>query len=173
MARPTVLRLRTTWLNVHKWIGLCLAILIIPISLTGAALVWDGWLDQQLNPQRYDVSTGEPRLTPSQYADAAASRAGTANLIASLRYDEEGDGPIVATYAAETVNSPIRANLFSPGPVRTHMRAAAMPGEDADTLPHPTSIAPSILLLASPELTETGQIYDMLQGKFIGFRAPE
>jgi NAD(P)-dependent dehydrogenase (short-subunit alcohol dehydrogenase family) len=80
---------------------------------------------------------------------------------------------LVATYAAETVNSPVRANLFSPGPTRTHMRAAAMPGEDADSLPHPTSIAPSILKLASPELTETGQIYDMRQGRFIAFRAPE
>ena len=29
------------WLSVHKWIGLALAILIIPISLSGAALVWD------------------------------------------------------------------------------------------------------------------------------------
>jgi NAD(P)-dependent dehydrogenase (short-subunit alcohol dehydrogenase family) len=80
---------------------------------------------------------------------------------------------LVATYAAETVNSAIRANLFSPGPVRTHMRAAAMPGENADTLPHPNEIAPSILRLASPELTETGQIYDMRQGRFIQFKAPE
>ncbi|MBP0580992.1 SDR family NAD(P)-dependent oxidoreductase [Labrys sp. LIt4] len=80
---------------------------------------------------------------------------------------------MVATYAAETVNSPIRANLFSPGPVRTHMRAAAMPGEDADTLPHPSSIAPSILKLASPDLTETGQVYEMRQARFLSFRAPE
>jgi uncharacterized iron-regulated membrane protein len=97
VARSTVLRLRATWLNVHKWIGLCLAILIIPISITGAALVWDGWLDQQLNPQRYDVSTGEPRLTPSQYADAARTRAGTDDRLTSIRYSEDGDGPIVAS----------------------------------------------------------------------------
>lgn len=80
---------------------------------------------------------------------------------------------LVATYAAETVNSPIRANLFSPGPVRTHMRAAAMPGEDADTLPHPSSIAPSILKLASPDLIETGQVYEMRQERFLSFKAPE
>lgn len=97
MAQSTVLRLRATWLNIHKWIGICLAILIIPISLTGAALVWDGWLDQQLNPQRYDVSTGEPRLTPSQYADAARTRAGADDRLTTLRYAEDGDGPIVAS----------------------------------------------------------------------------
>jgi NAD(P)-dependent dehydrogenase (short-subunit alcohol dehydrogenase family) len=80
---------------------------------------------------------------------------------------------LVATYAAEMVNSPVRANLFSPGPVRTHMRAAAMPGEDATTLPLPASIAPHVLLLASPELTETGKVYDMRLGKFVGFMPPE
>ena len=116
MARSTVLRLRATWLSVHKWIGICLAILIIPISLTGAALVWDGWLDQQLNPQRYDVSTGEPRLAPSQYQSAAASRAGPANLIASLRYSEDGDGPIVASFTrtgnGQSGGPPQRMNVW-------------------------------------------------------------
>jgi len=53
MAKTTKKRLRATWLQVHKWIGLTLAILIIPISLTGSALVWKGWVDQQLQPQRY------------------------------------------------------------------------------------------------------------------------
>ena len=32
--------LRNAWFQVHKWIGLILAILIIPLSLSGAALVW-------------------------------------------------------------------------------------------------------------------------------------
>ena len=36
MARSTVLRLRGWWLNVHKWIGLCLAILIIRIGALNA-----------------------------------------------------------------------------------------------------------------------------------------
>ena len=96
MARSTVLRLRGYWFSFHKWIGLCLAILIIPISVTGAALVWDGWLDAQINPQRYAVSTGEARLTPNAYAEAAMRRAGTANLLASLRYPEGGEGAVVA-----------------------------------------------------------------------------
>ena len=49
---------RRTWFQVHKWIGLILAILIIPLSLTGSALVWDEALDHGLNPQRYQVSGG-------------------------------------------------------------------------------------------------------------------
>ena len=64
MAQSTNMRLRALWLQVHKWIGICLAILIIPISITGAALVWHDWLDEQINPQRYAVTSSEARLTP-------------------------------------------------------------------------------------------------------------
>ena len=118
MARSTVLRLRATWLNIHKWIGICLAILIIPISITGAALVWDGWLDEQLNPQRYDVSSGDARLTPSQYADAARTRAGSTDVLTSLRYDEDGDGPVIASFTqvrqggGERGGPPQRTNIW-------------------------------------------------------------
>ncbi len=106
MARSTVLRLRATWLNVHKWIGICLAVLIIPISITGAALVWDGWLDQQLNPHRYAVSSGEAGLAPGLYADAARSRGGPDDRLASLRYPEDGAGPVVATLSRAGADGP-------------------------------------------------------------------
>ena len=39
------------------------------------------------------------------------------------------------TYAAETSSTPVRVNLFNPGPTRTGMRAQVMPGEDPMTLP--------------------------------------
>ena len=70
MAQSKTLRLRALWLSVHKWIGLLLAVLIIPISLTGSALVWHDWLDESLNPQRHEV-TGAATLPPSAYAAAA------------------------------------------------------------------------------------------------------
>ena len=62
MAQSTTMRLRALWLQVHKWIGIGLAILIIPISITGSALVWHDWLDEQINPQRYAVTSSEARL---------------------------------------------------------------------------------------------------------------
>src|SRR3546814_2361462 len=49
--RSRKLRLRALWFQVHKWIGLLLAVLIVPISLTGSALVWHDWLET-LNPAR-------------------------------------------------------------------------------------------------------------------------
>jgi len=114
VAQSTVLRLRGYWLSVHKWIGILLAVLIIPISVTGAALVWHDWLDEQLNPQRYAVSTSEARLTPAQYANAARSRAGPDDRLASLRYPEGGEGPVVATVtqARQGEGPPQRLNVW-------------------------------------------------------------
>ena len=40
MPKSSKKQLRALWLQVHKWIGLILAVLIVPISLTGSALVW-------------------------------------------------------------------------------------------------------------------------------------
>ena len=41
---------------------------------------------------------------------------------------------LARTYAAETATTRVRVNLFNPGPIRTRMRAQAMPGEDPMTL---------------------------------------
>ena len=95
------MRLRGTWLSVHKWIGILLAILIIPISLTGSALVWHDWLDEQVNPQRFAVSTDEARLGPSAYADAARARAGEGQRLTALRYGEGGEGPVTASFTQD------------------------------------------------------------------------
>ena len=53
--------------------------------------------------------------------------------------------------------------LVNPGPLRTAMRRAAMPGEDPLTLRTPEDLAPHIVKLALPAWTETGKIYDFPQ----------
>ncbi len=65
---------------------------------------------------------------------------------------------LVKTYAAESANTKVRANLLSPGPVRTAMRAKAMPGENPDTLPHPNEVAGLFLEMSRPDFTENGVI---------------
>src|SRR3546814_5272186 len=47
---------------------------------------------------------------------------------------------LVKTYAAEITKTAVKANLLSPGPIRTMMRAAAFPGEDPMTLRTPDDI---------------------------------
>jgi len=64
---------------------------------------------------------------------------------------------LVKTYAAELKVTPIKANLFSPGPVRTSMRAKAFPGEDPMTLPAPEEVAPAICDMLAPGFAANGE----------------
>jgi NAD(P)-dependent dehydrogenase (short-subunit alcohol dehydrogenase family) len=49
-------------------------------------------------------------------------------------------------------------NVINPGPVRTMMRAKAMPGEDPSTLPRPEEIASLIVELLSPANDRQGEL---------------
>lgn len=64
---------------------------------------------------------------------------------------------LVQCYAAELNITPMKANLFSPGPVRTAMRAKAFPGEDPMTLPTPADVAPAIVDMLEPSFDANGQ----------------
>jgi len=55
---------------------------------------------------------------------------------------------MVRTWADELEQTKVRAVLLSPGPMRTRMRAEAMPGEDPQTLPDPSEIGPLVVDLA-------------------------
>ena len=71
---------------------------------------------------------------------------------------------LIATYAHETEITGVKANLFNPGPIRTAMRARAMPGEDPETLATPEALIPSILPLLSPDLTVSGRTFNFPTG---------
>jgi NAD(P)-dependent dehydrogenase (short-subunit alcohol dehydrogenase family) len=79
---------------------------------------------------------------------------------------------LARTYAAETATTPVRVNIFAPGPLRTRMRAQAMPGEDPMTLEIPDKAAEKIAELCLPSLQESGKLYDYRQGRFLEFRQP-
>jgi NAD(P)-dependent dehydrogenase (short-subunit alcohol dehydrogenase family) len=80
---------------------------------------------------------------------------------------------LARTYAAETSSTAVCVNLVNPGPTRTRMRAAVMPGEDPLTLPPPEKVAEKIVALCLPSITETGRLYDFPQDKLLSFRRPE
>jgi NAD(P)-dependent dehydrogenase (short-subunit alcohol dehydrogenase family) len=78
---------------------------------------------------------------------------------------------ILRAYAAETVNvSKVRAMSVNPGPLRTKMRAAAMPGEDPLTLRTPEDLAPKIAALCAPDWKDTGKIYDFPKDRILRFQ---
>ncbi len=90
------------------------------------------------------ISSGAARAPKAYWGPYAASKAAIEAL--------------VACYAAEIAITPIRANLFNPGPVRTAMRAKAFPGEDPMTLPAPEEVAPQIAALLRAECARNGEL---------------
>jgi NAD(P)-dependent dehydrogenase (short-subunit alcohol dehydrogenase family) len=79
---------------------------------------------------------------------------------------------LARTYANETASTNLRVNLLAPGPTRTRMRAAIMPGEDPMTLPTSEEVAEKIVPLCLPSFQESGKLYDFRAGKLLSFRAP-
>jgi NAD(P)-dependent dehydrogenase (short-subunit alcohol dehydrogenase family) len=59
---------------------------------------------------------------------------------------------MVRTWADELEQTNVRAVLLSPGPMRTKMRAEAMPGEEPETVTPPEEIGPLIVELAQADL---------------------
>ncbi|TFI60327.1 PepSY domain-containing protein [Sphingomonas parva] len=112
MAGQTTLRLRKIWFQVHKWIGIALAVLIIPISLTGSALVWHDALDGALNPERRATS---PATLPASAYEAAARKAlAPGETLASIAFPD-GKGAVVATATrapAPGGGRPVRTQIY-------------------------------------------------------------
>jgi len=79
---------------------------------------------------------------------------------------------LVRTYASEVSTSNIKVNLFNPGPIRTRMRAKAMPGEDPMTLEPPETVAEAIVELCLPSVSENGKLYNYPTKKWLSFQPP-
>lgn len=67
---------------------------------------------------------------------------------------------LARTFAAETATTNVKVSIVNPGPLRTRMRAAAMPGEDPLKLRTPEDLAPHILPLLRVDFDHSGLIYD-------------
>jgi NAD(P)-dependent dehydrogenase (short-subunit alcohol dehydrogenase family) len=65
---------------------------------------------------------------------------------------------LVLTWAQEVAITPVRVNLFDPGPVATRMRATAFPGEDRTALPSPEAVAPALAALCLPAELRRGTL---------------
>jgi NAD(P)-dependent dehydrogenase (short-subunit alcohol dehydrogenase family) len=76
------------------------------------------------------------------------------------------------TYAEETATTNLRVNIFNPGPIRTRMRASAMPGEDPMTLDTPENCAERIIDLCVPSYMQTGTLYNYRVKSFLKWSPP-
>jgi NAD(P)-dependent dehydrogenase (short-subunit alcohol dehydrogenase family) len=65
---------------------------------------------------------------------------------------------LASTWALEVATTPLRVNLYDPGPVNTRLRATAMPGEDPASIAQPADVAPRIAALCLPEEARSGEV---------------
>jgi NAD(P)-dependent dehydrogenase (short-subunit alcohol dehydrogenase family) len=79
---------------------------------------------------------------------------------------------LVRTWANEIASTPLRVNLFNPGPTRTRMRASIFPGEDPLNLDTPEQVAEFIVPMCAPGWGENGKLYDYATRALSGFRSP-
>jgi uncharacterized iron-regulated membrane protein len=110
LAKTGKKQLRALWLQVHKWIGLSLAILIIPISLTGSALVWHDWFDSKLAPQRF-ASLGPAELPVAAYAAAARATLQPGERLSEIRFAKDGR-PVTAVATKPSQGRPARTTVW-------------------------------------------------------------
>jgi NAD(P)-dependent dehydrogenase (short-subunit alcohol dehydrogenase family) len=89
-------------------------------------------------PRAIFLTSGRASRPKAFWGPYGATKAGMENL--------------VRTWADELEQTHVRAVLLDPGPMRTRMRAEAMPGEDPETLPEPAEIGPLVVELAQADL---------------------
>jgi uncharacterized iron-regulated membrane protein len=94
MVSSTNGRMRRMWLNVHLWIGLALALLFVPISISGALLVWHDEIEALIYPARRAVTEG-PSLPPSQLIANASASLGRDYHAFAVRMPQEAGAPAI------------------------------------------------------------------------------
>ena len=126
--------------------------------------VWDDVMAVNVTANYRLIRSLDPLLRASAAGRAVFVTSGAANSVPAYwggySVSKAALNALVKTYAAETQNiSPLRVNLFSPGPTRTKMRAAAMPGEDPMSLPAAEEVAAQMVEMCMANFADTGATY--------------
>ncbi|MFK7902340.1 MAG: SDR family NAD(P)-dependent oxidoreductase [Nitratireductor sp.] len=104
------------------------------------------------------LSSGAPHSCKAFWGGYAASKAAVEAL--------------ARVYANENANTNLNANIINPGATRTKMRAQAMPGEDPQSIPHPSELGKDFVMLSSDSCAENGKIFDCHSQSFKTPQAP-
>ncbi len=124
-----------------------------PVSPLGhiKAKAWAEVMDVNLSANWRLLRTLDPVLRAAPAARVVFVTSGLAQeprpFFGAYQISKVALEALAGTYALETATTPIEVRLFSPGPVRTALRARARPGEDPATVPAPADIAPDLVRL--------------------------
>jgi NAD(P)-dependent dehydrogenase (short-subunit alcohol dehydrogenase family) len=137
---------------------------------------WDEVVAVNVTANFHLIRTLDPLLRASNAGRAVFVTSGAATNTRAYRgpysISKAALNALARTYAAETVTTNVRVNLINPGPTRTRMRAAVMPGEDPMTLKTAEPVAEQIVAMCLPDFQETGKLYDCEQGRLLAFQEP-
>lgn len=135
------------------------------------AKVWQEAMDVNVTANWRLIRTLDPVLRRSDAGRCVFVTSGAAvNLRANwgaYSVTKAALNAMVTIYAAELGTSAVRANLFSPGPVRTKMRATAVPGEDPSTLPTPEEVAPQVSAMCAPHFEANATTWSFKEQAFV------
>lgn len=127
-----------------------------------APKMWQEALDVNVTANWRLIRSLDPLLKKSEAGRAVFMTSGAARkhtpFWGSYAVTKAALESLVLTYAAECEGSNVKANLFSPGPLRTRMRARAMPGEDPNTLEPPEAVTPLIVEMLSASYAKNGAL---------------
>lgn len=131
--------------DVEQWYKTLQVNLTAPFLLTQSCL---NLLCQAPDASVLFLSDQTGRQGKAYWGAYAAAKAGLENFMQVLADEME-------------TNTPLRANSYDPGPVRTRLRRIAYPGEDSGKLAPPEAvITPCLYLLSEQAVHLTGGQYD-------------
>ncbi|RDJ24149.1 SDR family NAD(P)-dependent oxidoreductase [Bosea caraganae] len=137
---------------------------------------WSKVFDTNVTANWRLIKTAEPALKASDAGRVIVMSSGAAHKCFAYwgpySISKAAVEAMARTYAAETATTTLKVMMVNPGPLRTRMRAEAMPGEDPLTLRTPEELAPHLVEMASPSWGETGKIFDFPQGKVLTPQMP-
>lgn len=137
---------------------------------------WDEVMAVNVTANFHLIRTMDPLLRPSEAGRVVFVTSGAATNNRAYRgpysISKAALNALARTYAAETVTTNVCVNLLNPGPTRTRMRAALMPGEDPMTLKTVDGVADQIVAMCLPDFKDTGMLYDCDKGRMLAMQAP-
>jgi uncharacterized iron-regulated membrane protein len=81
--------------SIHRWIGIGLLVLLVPIAVSGALLTYHDEFDSLVHPKRWTVSGPERALSPSQYMARVSAAAEPNEIVTGIRFPESTSHPVV------------------------------------------------------------------------------
>ena len=105
---------RSIWRRLHRWTAIAAMVLLVPISLSGALLVWHDALDAMMHPARYATTGADAALPAADYLASAATALPDDAQAAALRFPAERGRPVTVTMRAGAPARPVTVYLDPP-----------------------------------------------------------